>query len=174
MIKKRILEEAIKQENQKEYLNQFLLLAGLLAAAAAAIGAWIGKKFAEYFSKGPAVIYKPDSRNTESDTDPDEDDMGMMFDEGGVDAATGQVLSKDGLKPLNPEEQKKAIQEYIKYINDVATLYAENLQKLTTTLPACNYDPTNKTAIENALKAIPKTLEQGKAIIPALNAYLNS
>ena len=172
LIKKRILEETIKQRNKKEYLNEFLV--GLLVAAAAAIGAWIGKKFAEYFSRGPAVSYQPDSRNTKSDDDFDEEDMAGLLDKGATDASTGKVFSKDGRKPLNPEENKIHLQTYIGYINNISTLYAENLQKLTTTLPACNYDPANKTVIENALNAIPKTLEQGKTVISALDAYIKS
>lgn len=173
LIKKRILEETIKQENKKEYLNEFFLLAGLLAAAAA-IGGWIGKKFSQYFYRGPAVDYSPDSRNRRSYNDYDEEDMADLFNRGGTDPATGQIIKKDGLRPMNPEHTKKGLQTYITYINEISTLYTENLQKLEMLLPSCNYDEANKMAIQNALNSIPKTLEKGKEVIPYLNDYINS
>jgi len=171
LIKKKILSEAATKENKKEYLNEILGL--LLGAALVALGAWIGKKFSQYFTTGPAVQYKPSSNYLATGNDTDNEDFtGMMQDEY-TDPLTGKVVDQQG-KTIDSEETKKALQTYISAINSIATLHTQNLADLAAKLPACKYDATNQTAIQNALNAIPKTIEKGKTVIPQLEAYVKA
>ena len=166
-IKYRLLKEVENKENKKEYLNE---LGILLGAALLAIGAWIGKKFAQYFSYGPAKYSTPNKDGVAINQYPSSE-LGAVLGGNPYSDGDGNLFSADG-KKIDPEAEKKAFEAYKATIEEGITKYQITVTNLSAKFDACKFDATNGPAIKAAIDAMPKALSRGPQLVTSLQKYV--